>query len=62
MKLKPTQIFGLVAIRVFGGGMIFRVTQPSERAVMARRLASLPRISVPEVEFPCRTCPPSTRR
>ena len=52
MKLKPTQIFGVVAIIVFGGGMIFRMTQPSEREIMERRLASLPRISVPEVEFP----------
>jgi hypothetical protein len=52
MKLKPTQIVGVVAIIVFGGGMIFRMTQPSEREIMERRLASLPRISAPEVEFP----------
>lgn len=52
MKLKRTQIVGLIAIIVFGGGMIFRMTQPSEREIMEQRLASLPRISVPEVEFP----------
>jgi hypothetical protein len=52
MKLKPTQVIGLVAIVVFGGGMIFRLTQPSEREVMERRLASLPRIEVPDVEIP----------
>ena len=34
MKLKPTQIVGVVAIIVFGGGMIFRMTQPSEREIM----------------------------
>lgn len=52
MKLKPTQIVGLIAIVVFGGGMIFRLTQPSEREVMEQRLASLPRIEVPAPEFP----------
>lgn len=52
MKLKRTQIVGLIAIVVFGGGMIFRMTQPSEREIMEQRLASLPRMSVPEVEFP----------
>lgn len=52
MKLKPTQIVGLIAIIVFGGGMIFRMTQPSEREVMAQRIASLPTISAPTVEFP----------
>lgn len=52
MKLKRTQIFGLLAIIVFGGGAIFRMTQPSEREVMEKRLASLPRMEVPAVEFP----------
>jgi hypothetical protein len=52
MKLRPTQIVGLIAIGVFGGGMIFRMTQPSEREVMAQRLASLPHIEAPRVEFP----------
>jgi len=52
MKLKRTQIVGLVAIIVFGGGMIFRMTQPSEREVMEKRLASLQRIEVPAPEFP----------
>ncbi len=52
MKLKPTQVVGLLAIIVFGGGMIFRMTQPSEREVMEKRLASLPRLEVPPVEFP----------
>ncbi len=42
MKLHPRQIIGLFAIVVFGGGMIFRLTQPSEREVMEKRLASLP--------------------
>lgn len=52
MKLKPTQVVGLVAIVVFGGGMIFRLTQPSERERMEKTLASLPRIEVPAPEFP----------
>jgi len=52
MKLKPTQIVGLIAIIVFGGGMIFRMTQPSEREIMEKRLASLPRVEVPAPEFP----------
>ncbi len=47
MKLQPRQMIGLVAIVVFGGGMIFRLTQPSEREIMEKRLASLPRIEVP---------------
>ena len=42
MKLKPRQMIGLVAIVVFGGGMICASTQPSEREVMEQRLASLP--------------------
>lgn len=52
MKLKPTQVIGLVAIVVFGGGMIFRLTQPSEREIMEQRLASLPRVEIPKVEIP----------
>jgi hypothetical protein len=52
MKLKPTQIVGLVAIVVFGGGMIFRLTQPSEREIMEQRMASLPRVEIPAVEIP----------
>lgn len=52
MKLKPTQIIGAIAIVVFGGGMIFRLTQPSEREIMEQRIASLPRIEAPTVEFP----------
>lgn len=52
MKLKPTQMIGAVAIIVFGGGMIFRMMQPSEREIMEKRLASLPRIEVPAPEFP----------
>lgn len=43
---------GLAAIIIFGGGMIFRMTQPSEREIMERRLASLPTISAPTMEFP----------
>ncbi len=54
MKLKPTQVFGLGAIVIFGGMTIFRLTQPSEREIMERRLASLPSISAPSgpIEFP----------
>lgn len=52
MKLKPTQILGAVAIVVFGGGMAWRMTQPSEREIMEKRIASLPRIDVPAPEFP----------
>ncbi len=52
MKLTRTQIVGLVAIIVFGGGMILRLTQPSEREIMERRIASLPRIATPAPEFP----------
>jgi hypothetical protein len=59
MKLKPTQIVGLIAIVVFGGGMVFRMTQPSEREIMERRLASLPRVSAPEIEFPMPDLSPS---
>jgi len=47
MKLQPRQIIGLVAIVVFGGGMIWRATQPSEREIMESRLASLPHIEIP---------------
>ena len=54
MKLHPRQMIGLVAIVVFGGGMIWRATQPSEREIMEKRIASLPRIEVPQstLEFP----------
>lgn len=52
MKLKPTQMIGAVAIIVFGGGMVWRMTQPSEREIMEKRLAALPRIEVPAPEFP----------
>jgi hypothetical protein len=52
VKLKPTQWIGLAAIMVFGGGMIFRMTQPSEREIMEKRLASLPTITTPPVEIP----------
>lgn len=45
MKLGPRQIVGLAAIAVFGGLLVFRLTQPSEREVMDRRLASLPSVS-----------------
>ena len=52
MKLQPRQIIGLFAIVVFGGGLIFRLTQPSEREVMEKRLASLPRMEVTAREMP----------
>ncbi len=52
MKLKPRQIFGLGAIVIFGGIMVFRLTQPSEREIMEQRLAALPRMQVPTVDFP----------
>lgn len=52
MKLQPRQLIGLAAIVVFGGGLIFRLTQPSEREIMERRLASLPTISVPDTPLP----------
>ncbi len=52
MKLKPRQIFGLGAIVIFGGIMVFRLTQPSEREIMEQRLAALPRVQVPTVDFP----------
>lgn len=52
MKFKPTQMIGAVAIIVFGGGMIFRMMQPSEREIMEQRLASLPRVEIPAPEFP----------
>ncbi len=45
MKLKPRQVIGLAAIVVFGGIMIMRFTQPSEREIMEQRLASLPPLS-----------------
>jgi len=46
-KLKPRQIIGLAAIVVFGGIIVMRLTQPSEREIMEQRLASLPSISAP---------------
>lgn len=52
MKLKPRQVIGLAAIVVFGGMMIFRFTQPSEREIMERRLASLPSPTFPMQEMP----------
>jgi len=54
MKLQPRQLIGLAAIVVFGGGLIFRLTQPSEREIMEKRLASLPRIEIPapKIELP----------
>ena len=41
LKLKPRQMIGVAAIVVFGGGMIWRATQPSEREVMEQRISSL---------------------
>lgn len=52
MKLKPRQVIGLAAIVVFGGMMIFRMTQPSEREIMEQRLASLPRITAADTPMP----------
>jgi hypothetical protein len=61
MKLKPRQVIGLVAIVVFGGMMAFRLTQPSEREIMERRLASLPSIQVPPPTYDLApTLPPAT--
>jgi hypothetical protein len=62
MKLKPRQLIGLVAIVVFGGGLIWRAMQPSEREVMEQRLASLPSISAPTdlPALPPVTLPPLT--
>lgn len=51
MKLRPTQLVGLGAIILFGGGMILRMMQPSEREIMEQRLASLPRVEVPAPDF-----------
>lgn len=42
MKLKPVQVVGLVAIVVFGALLVVQLTRPSEREVMAERLAALP--------------------
>lgn len=52
MKLGPRQMIGLAAIVVFGGILVMRLTQPSEREIMEKRLASLPSISVPEPQLP----------
>lgn len=62
MKLNSRQIFGLGAIVIFGGMMIFRLTQPSEREIMERRLASLPTITGPSgpIEFPMPELPTIT--
>lgn len=48
MKLKPRQIIGLGAIVIFGGILVMRLTQPSEKERMDRVLASLPSISAPQ--------------
>lgn len=62
MQLKPRQVIGLAAIVVFGGVMIMRITQPSEREIMEQRLASLPSFTVPtEIPaFPPVTLPSMT--
>ncbi len=52
MKLQPRQLIGLFAIIVFGGGMIWRATQPSEREIMDKRIASLPSFTPPAMELP----------
>ncbi|MEZ6029850.1 MAG: hypothetical protein R3C46_08865 [Hyphomonadaceae bacterium] len=52
MKLKPRQLIGLGAIVIFGGILIFRLTQPSEKEIMEQRLAALPRLTTPSVEIP----------
>jgi len=48
MKLKPRQIVGLLAIVLFGGILISQLTQPTEREVVERRLASLPQMPSPD--------------
>lgn len=62
MTLKPRQIIGLVAIVVFGAILIWRFTQPSERDVMAQRIASLPSLNatVPMPDLPPITLPSTT--
>lgn len=62
MKLKPRQIFGLAAIVVFGAILVFRLTQPSEKEMIARRIASLPSITAPQtvLEFPPLDLPSTT--
>ena len=60
MKLQPRQLIGLFAIIVFGGGMIWRATQPSEREVMEKRLASLPRFEAPPLQMPALDLTPIT--
>lgn len=52
LKLKPRQVIGLVAIVVFGGILIVRLTQPSERQIMEQRLASLPSPTYTPPELP----------
>ncbi len=60
MTLKPRQIIGLVAVVVFGAIAVWRFTQPSEREIMERRLASLPSPSalLETPDFPVATLPP----
>lgn len=58
MKLKPRQIFGLIAIVLFGGILISQLTQPTEREIMERRLASLPPMPSPD-EAPLGAARPS---
>lgn len=60
MKLNSRQIIGLAAIVVFGAAAIWRFTQPSEREIMERRLASLPSPSalLETPDFPIATLPP----
>jgi hypothetical protein len=58
MKLKPRQIIGLIAIVLFGGILISQLTQPTEREIMERRLASLPQMPSPD-EAPLGTARPS---
>ena len=62
MKLNSRQMIGLGAIVIFGGMMIFRLTQPSEKEIMERRLASLPTVTAPSgpIEFPMPELPTIT--
>ena len=60
MKLQPRQLIGLFAIVVFGGGMIWRATQPSEREIMEKRLASLPSFEAPPMQMPALDLTPIT--
>lgn len=60
MKLKPTQIVGVIALVAFSGIAVWRVTQPTEREIMERRIASLPRLEAPEANFPPLDLPDTT--